>query len=322
MRNRGAVAGDVDLGAGAGSGREALPKHLVLALGIAIFVVIAPEGDQEFVGRRGEGDRRIAGVVGSVAVGAEVADAEVVVAGGIAAAAVAGDELPIHLFLAVLRVVAVPHHQVGRRIGAVHDVRLAGVNVSVAIGAHVADPEVVVADLVAAAAVTVEALPEDFFLAAGEATDLIAALPDDEVLVVRWVVGHGRRFCTVVERAVSRIAHIADPEVVVADLVALAAVTVDALPEDLELAVLQPPNIVVAVPHHEVFVVGGVVGHVCPDERAVVAAARWPHVADEEVRVAHLLPLRLVTVEALPIDLALEGAIDRTDPRHEVFVVD
>ena len=65
---------------------------------------------------------------------------------------------------------------------------LTGLEVRIAVGSHVADPEIVGPDLGAGGGV--DPLAEDLLLALHERADIVVAFPHDQVLVVDAVVRH------------------------------------------------------------------------------------------------------------------------------------
>lgn len=205
-------------------------------------------------------------VAQGVAVGADVGDPLVVDAhlgaGGVQSLDV---DLVLPLDERAGVVVALPDHEVLVHGRVVDHLGVGGVEVRVAVGAHVGEPDVVGPHL---GAVRGEPLAVDLVLVEG-----LVAAPHDEVLVRDGVVGHGR--INRVLRHDARGAGARDGE----DPAEGVPPAVQEAPEDLPLA----GDRRVALPHGEVLIGGRVVGQRDVD-RAEGRVAGRPLIGDPHLR--------------------------------------
>ncbi len=148
-------------------------------------------------------------------------------------------------------------------------------------------------------------------LAGHQRSRVVYALPDHQVLIRLAVVSHGRVLGAIGDVPVWP--HVADAEVIGAGA---AAGRGQPLAVDFELLV----GHVVAVPHHQVLVIGAVVGHV-REVGSVARAPIRPHVADAKVVVAHAAAGR---GQPLAKDLLLAGhqrsRVVYALPDHQVLI--
>ncbi len=173
---------------------------------------------------------------------------------------------------------------------------------------HVADAKVIRAHLGAGRRVDALAV----YLGLG--VSRVVALPDHQVLVARAVVGHGRAVSAVVR--VPIWPHVADADGRAEER---AGGRVHSLAPDLVLVVHQGNEAVVTLPHHQVLVVGAVIGH-----RRVVGIAQlvFAHEAEAHVVVARLGAGRVQPLaEGLVLVVHQWGGVVFAVPDHQVFVV-
>ena len=250
----GAHAADAEIVAaalGAGVGQQ-LAEDLHLAIHQRSAVVVGRPDHQPQIVRAVPGCLRGLGVVERAASGAHVADGEVV--GSQIGAVVALQPLAVDFELVVGAVVAAPGHQVIVDLFVVGHGRVEGLKVDVAVGAHVADAEIVRPDQVA---IAVQQLAKDLVFVIDQRGGIVVAVPDHQVFVTRVVIGH-RRAKSPIRRAAIR-PHAADAPVVWRQ--GRAAGGVHQLDVDFELVAVQTAGVIAARPGHQELVVGVAVGH-------------------------------------------------------------
>ncbi len=215
-------------------------------------------------------------------------------------------------------VVPGPYHQVVVARGVIRDARAESPEGDISVGrAHVADAEIVVADL--GPRFRINALAEDFKLLIHQGRRIVISFPNDEIFIVDGIVRD--LWAEGGESGVAVRAHVADAKIVVANFGPRRSV--EALTEDLKFIVDERAGIVVSLPDDEVGIIGGAIGDAGKSSGKTSGSIR-AQIADAKIVVADLGSRR--GVEALTEDLKFivdeRAGIVVPEPDDEVFVVD